>query len=419
MNQNVGSTYFLRPPQPGALNVALVAGPMYDPLYDLIPEFERKSGRRVHVAARLVHPELNAHLDQVYRAGTGAYDLVSTHNKYAPSQKYFLRPLDDWFREADLNEFIPSALEMSRVDGWLVSLPRNIDVRLLHYRRDLFEDPVEQENYRRATGHELRVPETWEELALVAKFFARPPELYGFAFPGRDSGLAGTFFELVAMAGGKLFRPDLRPAFADTAGRWALGFLRRLYSEDKVTPRELPEMRYDEVSEIFLQGRCAMVADWPGAFYRYRDPSQSRVVSRFALAHYPVGPAGARWVYAGGHAFAVPKSVGDEEGAQMLLRFLLSADSQWHEARCGALPVLKSVQSRLKAETDSASMEGRRLAMLDETVTSHMLLPPRFAQYPAVEEALWKSLQKGVTDEWTVDDALHHAAGEMEKVLAL
>ncbi len=418
MSQKPDSTYFVRPPDPVALNVALVAGPMYDPLYGLLPEFEKKSGLRVHVAARLVHPELNAHLEEAYRAGTAAYDLISTHNKYAPSQKHFLRPLDDWLREAELNEFVPSLLEMSRVDGWLLSLPRNIDVRLLYYRRDLFEDAAERAKFQEAAGRELRVPETWEELAQIAKFFARPPELYGFAFPGKDSGLFGTFFELVAMAGGKLFRPDLRPGFVDPAGRWALGFLRRLHAEDKVAPPGLPDMRYDAVSDIFLSGNCAMVADWPGSFHRYRDPAESRVVDRFALALYPVGPSGQRWVYAGGHAFAIPTSVRNEEGARALLKFLTSADAQWHEAQHGALPVLKSVQSRLKAETEPASLEGHRLHLLEQTVSSHMLLPPRFPKYPEVEEALWKSLLKGVTGEWSVDDALHHAASDMEKALA-
>ena len=417
MEKNPNMDFFVRPPEPGALNVALVAGPMYDSLYELLPEFEQKSGRRVHVAARLVHPELNAHLEQVYRAGTGAYDLVSTHNKYAPSQKHFLRPLDDWYRETELNEFIPSVLEMSRVEGWLLSIPRNIDVRLLYYRQDLFQDAGEQESFHRTAGRELRIPETWEELAQVAKFFTRPPELFGFAFPGRDSGLFGTFFELVAMAGGKLFGPELRPGFVDAAGRWALGFLHRLYAEDQVTPRELPAMRYDEVSDLFLAGRCAMVTDWPGGFHRYVDPAQSRVVGRFGLALYPTGPSGERWIYAGGHVFAVPTSGRDEEGARALLKFLTSAEAQWHEAQHGALPVLKSVQSRLRAETDANSLEGHRLALLETTVNSHMLLPPRFPLYPAVEEALWTSLQKGITGEWSVDDALHHAAAEMEKIL--
>jgi hypothetical protein len=99
------------------------------------------------------------------------------------------------------------------------------------------------------------------------------------------------------------------------------------------------------------------------------------------------------------------------------LKFLVSADAQWHEAQRGALPVLKSVQARLKAEEGAGTMEGRRQAMLEETVNNHMLLPPRFGTYPAVEEALWKSLQKGITLEWTVDDALHHAAAEMEKIV--
>ncbi len=411
--------YFIRPAVPGALNLALVAGPMYDPLYELLPHFEQKSGRRVHVAARLIHPELNAYIEDVYRAGAGAYDLISTHNKYAPSQKAFLRPLDDWFLETELNEFIPSVLEMSRVEGWLLSLPRNIDVRLLHYRTDLFDDPIEKARYREASGTELRPPETWEELAQIAKFFTRPPELFGFAFPGRDSGLFGTFFELVAMAGGMLFRPDLMPGFVDSAGRWALGYLRRLYAEDCSTPRELPDMRYDEVSGLFLEGRLAMVADWPGSFYRYRDRVRSRVADRFSVALYPVGPAGARAVYAGGHAFAVPKSVRDEDGARALLKFLTSSDAQWHEAVHGSLPVLKSVQQRLRAETDPETLKGRRLAMLEQTVHSHMLLPPRFALYPAVEEALWTSIQKGFTCAWSVDDALHHAAAEMEKILRM
>lgn len=390
---------------------------MYDPLYELLPDFEKRSGRRVHVAARLVHPELNAHLDDAYRAGTATYDLISTHNKYAPSQKHFLLPLDDWFREAELGDFNASILEMGRVDGWLLSVPRNIDVRLLYYRRDLFEDPAERARFRATVGRDLRVPETWEELAQVAKHFARPPGLFGFAFPGRDSGLFGTFFELVHMAGGRLFHPDLHPAFVEAAGRWALGFLRRLYAEEQVTPPEVPKMRYDDVSNIFLEGRCAMVADWPGGFHRYRDPAQSKVAGRFRLALYPAGPTGERWVYSGGHTFAVPVSVRDREGARALLKFLTSADAQWHEAQHGALPVLKSVQNRLKAETDPATPEGERLALLEHTVSSLMLLPPRFLKYPAVEAALWTSLQKGLTGEWSVDEALERAAAEMEKVL--
>lgn len=187
-NASSQSDFFVRPPEPGALNVALVAGPMYDPLYELLPDFEAKTGRRVHVAARLVHPELNAHLEEVYRSGQGAYDLVSTHNKYAPSQKHFLRPLDDWFLETELSEFIPSVLEMSRVEGWLLSVPRNIDVRLLYYRRDLFEDPSEQEKYRALTGLELHVPGTWKSSRRSRSFSRARRSSMASPFPAATAG---------------------------------------------------------------------------------------------------------------------------------------------------------------------------------------------------------------------------------------
>jgi multiple sugar transport system substrate-binding protein len=141
------------------------------------------------------------------------------------------------------------------------------------------------------------------------------------------------------------------------------------------------------------------------------------VAGRFRLALYPAGPAGQRWVYAGGHTFAVPTSARDPEGAKALLKFLTSADAQWREAQHGAMPVLKSVRNRLKAETDPASMEGERLALLEHTVNSLMLLPPRFPKYPAIEEALWTSLQKGMTGEWSVEETLERAGAGMEKIL--
>ena len=75
MSDDIEPGSFIRATRPDALNVALVSGPMYDSLYELIPEFENKTGRRVHVAAKLVHPELNAHLEEVYKSPMEHGDL--------------------------------------------------------------------------------------------------------------------------------------------------------------------------------------------------------------------------------------------------------------------------------------------------------------------------------------------------------
>jgi multiple sugar transport system substrate-binding protein len=73
---------------------------------------------------------------------------------------------------------------MAEIGGALYGIPRNIDIRLLHYRTDLIETP----------------PASWDELVEVARRTTRAPQLYGFVFTGMESGLFGTFFELAESA---------------------------------------------------------------------------------------------------------------------------------------------------------------------------------------------------------------------------
>ena len=195
------------------VRVLLVGGPMYDPLYDAIPAFERASGLTVEIVDRLAHPELNAYVRHVFEHGEPDIDLLSTHTKYAPSQAQWLTPLDSLIDAETIADLLPRPLELAKVDDVLLQVPRNLDVRLLHYRKDLIAQP----------------PSTWTGLAEVAAAVTSHPTnghepLYGFLYPGRDSGLFGTFYELLIGDGGRLFDDDLRPAFDSRAGVWAAGF---------------------------------------------------------------------------------------------------------------------------------------------------------------------------------------------------
>jgi multiple sugar transport system substrate-binding protein len=125
--------------------------------------------------------------------------VISTHTKYAPSQRQWLTPLDDDLDDEELEPFTPRTLKLARMDGSLYSVPRNLDVKLLLYRTDLMEDK----------------PSSWEDLLETATRL-RSDNLYGFAFPGKESGLFGHFFELHAMAGGRMFGMKVRPLLAWT-----------------------------------------------------------------------------------------------------------------------------------------------------------------------------------------------------------
>src|SRR5439155_392361 len=73
------------------LHVALISGPQYDRLAQLLPAFERRHGYRVSVELQLPHVELNARMAADLGTPHGPYDLISTHTKYAPSQAAHLR----------------------------------------------------------------------------------------------------------------------------------------------------------------------------------------------------------------------------------------------------------------------------------------------------------------------------------------
>lgn len=377
------------------LQVALVSGPAYDPLYDCLPLFTEATGVGVNVAFRGDHPTLNHHLAGLTEV---PYDLVSTHTKYAPSQMEFLAPLDGLIGSAQLEDFVPLLLDLARIDGALYSIPRNIDVRLLHFRTDLIESP----------------PATWDELFELARATNSPPDHYGFIFPGRESGLFGTFFELAEMAGAHLFPGDLVPDIMNDGGRWALGLLSAFYSEGLVPP-QLPEWHYDKVHECFRSGHAAMVGDWPGYYALYRDPTISEVYDRLGLSPYPTGPAGKSLAYGGGHTFALTQQGVSKDSALQLLLHLTASEQQLFEARQGCVPVRRSIMRQIQSEADPAN--DARLRMLETVISGHILIPPKFARYPKVEEVLWQTVQRAILGEIEIDEALEHMTGQIRQIV--
>src|SRR5262245_33085955 len=148
---------------------------MYDGLYPIL------DGLDVEVVVHADHPTLNRRAAELLARGERV-DVLATHSKYAPSQADWLRPLEPLVDPAVIAPLAPRAVELCRFAETLLCVPRNVDVRVLWANRS------------RLAG--APVPATWAELAASG---------LPFGFPGRESGLFGTFFELVTVHGGALF----------------------------------------------------------------------------------------------------------------------------------------------------------------------------------------------------------------------
>lgn len=393
------------------LHLALIGGPQYDGLLDLLPAFEQQSGYHLHVDVRLPHVELNERMAKDLGTENGHYDLISTHTKYCPSQAEHLLALDELVTEDELNDFVPRVLNLCRFANGtdqthekLMQLPRNLDARLLFYRADL-----------------ISAPQTWDEAAAQMVKYKRDG-FYGFAFPGRHSGLFGTFYEMLGMAGGDLFDADLNPVFNSEAGEWALNFLHHVHTVERVTPPDLIESwYYDEISDRFRKGDVLMIGDWPGFYGLYQKRETCPIFDQFDVAVYPAGPGGIRKAYAGGHTFAIPKAGRDPEGGFALAKYLTSADVQWHEASLsGHTPVRQSVFEKMKRSLSgqsAATRDAKRMAALEETINHYAMIPPKFAKYPHIEDILWVGVQAAITGKQTPKEALLHMEKKVNEVL--
>ena len=365
------------------VRIAVISGRMYDPLYDRIAQFERATSIPVTIDFRGTHPELNALLAGLAKATNPQlqFDLVSTHTKYAPSHSNLLSPIAN-LRDSD---FRSAPLKLATIDGDLYAIPRNIDVRLLHYRTDLIGGP----------------PLTWEELVRLARALSNPPESYGFVFTGMGSGLFGTFLELTEIAGARVFTESLAPELNNAGGRWALELLRELYASGAVPP-QVANWEYEDVHRCFREGWAAMVCDWPGYYASYRD--RSPVSGRFRVARLPAGPTGRHLAYAGCHTFALTRTGALNTHASELLRFLTAPEQQLVEAQQGAVPVRRSVMAQQRLVSSDKDIE--RWDLLERVIESDLIIPPQLACYPSIEDVLWRTVRAAMLGQTAIPTAL-------------
>jgi multiple sugar transport system substrate-binding protein len=116
------------------------------------------------------------------------------------------------------------------------------------------------------------------------------------------------------------------------------------------------------------------------------------------------------------HSFAIPRQAANREAAAALVRHLTSFDAQLGEARLGSIPCRASALERVRAEQAADPIAATRWAWLDESQKT-MIMPPRFAAYPACEDAIWRAVQRAMTGAISAAAALAGAAADVRHIL--
>lgn len=338
--------------------VALVGGPMYDELYASLAVLD------IEVAVHADHPTLNRRVAEMLADGE-RLDLISTHSKYAPSQAQWLHPLDGLI---SFPQLAPLAVDLCRFEGAQLCAPRLIDVRIMWSTR-------------------ADVPATWAALA---------DSDIVFGFPGRESGLFGTFFELVLGAGGRLFTDDGRPCMESPEAVAAVELLCRLAAR---APADLPEWHYDQVDAALLDGRIEAAGVWPGG---WGPISRSALADRLTPHPYPAGSS--RWVsYAGCHAWAIPITCADVRESVALLKMVTSPAFNSIDADGGSVCANTEIFDEVGATND---VDFDRLRITARTIEEAMITYPPHPLFPEVEDAGWRAINEALRGLRTPADAV-------------
>jgi multiple sugar transport system substrate-binding protein len=306
----------------------------------------------IEVVVHADHPTLNREVAARLSAGE-RLDVISTHGKYAPSQARWLHPLDALIAPEVLEPLAQRAVSLCRFNGSLLCVPRNIDVRVLWWRTDLADGP----------------PASWDDVE-------SSPLVFGFT--GRESGLFGLFYELMAAAGVPLFDADHQPTLTGPAAVDAVERLQRLAAQG---PDDLVDWHYDQVDDALLDGRVGAAAAWPGGSERIRA---SVLAERLEPARYPGGTS-----YAGCHGWAIPRTCGDVPAAVAFVEEMASYEAGSRDAQGGSIPA--HVQALADHEPLDAT-DRARLAITVQTIESAMLTYPPLERFPQVEDAGWESI---------------------------
>jgi multiple sugar transport system substrate-binding protein len=233
----------------------------------------------------------------------------------------------DWLHEAwasgaveDLQPFIKKQPPQGFPAGWsksllsqqqfgqtIAGLPFHDGPECLIYRKDLFNDSLELQQYHEHYGRPLQIPQTWEDFRNIAHFFYRPKQnLYGTVFAGLPDGHNTVFdFCLQLWTRGGELTDDFGCVNINTkAAIEGLTFYRDiLMDKNAVHPGT---MLYESVQTgmAFARGEAAMMVNWFGFASMCEVIDESAVKGRVDIAPIPYSKGhesaslNVYWVYA-------------------------------------------------------------------------------------------------------------------------
>jgi multiple sugar transport system substrate-binding protein len=209
------------------------------------------------------------------------------------------------------------------------------------YRKDLFEDADEMAAFEAEYGYPLAVPETYDQLLDIAKFFTRPDDnLYGVAiytqkdYDAITMGVENTFFTY----GARWQNPDTFEVLGwvnSNEAVEALEMYRDLYECCQVPG--LSNAFFNETNQALINGQAVMAMNYFAFFPALASPEINPFADGTGFFPNPAGPYGDQAAALGGQGLSIVSYVSSErqEAMKDFIRWFAQEDIQAEWAALG------------------------------------------------------------------------------------
>lgn len=315
------------------VRVLAVAGPETDALIKYAPDFEKATGITASIE-QVARPLWGQRKVRELIENAGLYDVVMTgggDDNLWVKYKAHVKDLSRYVRSDQLDQLILK--DKFTYNGKLVGVPQYYNFPMLFYRKDLFNDPTEQVNFKARYGHELAPPTSYDEMYQQAEFFNRPPNLYGFFIGGVDWSvyLDDTYF--VYGLGGNYGDPasnklTLNSPQQKQAMNWLVKF-------SKFNPPGWQTENFFDGDKLVQNGKVAMYQNW---FYIWKTYQQA-MPDKIGMA-----PLAGKGAHLGAFVATIPDAAPNPDGGGKFIQWMMSATYQKQQAlETGDLPNRKDV----------------------------------------------------------------------------
>ncbi len=218
--------------------------------------------------------------------------------------------VSDWIAEAvagqhvvDLQPFLKISPPDDYPQGWddsllryqsyenkVYGLPYHNGQKCLIYRKDLFNDPKEQADFKNRFGNELSVPQTWDAFTQVARFFNRPEDaLTGIVFLASQDGYNTIcdFCLHLWSRGGRLFDTNENIRLNHPQVEETLNFYRNILNDSTVMNANTRMLDAVESGMMFAKGEAAMMVNWFSCAAQGETLRESNVKGKVGVSHLP------------------------------------------------------------------------------------------------------------------------------------